>query len=163
MPATLLVLLLCAGAAAAGKVFGCQHGSQRTPGVKRTNFNIHCEILPTPYLHKPAEREVWRHVHWVRNTRLRCLPSVHWRGSSSSRDRRVVALTKEVYELYPHVVMTLGVPWQLFAHKIPQEATKRVPTAIVCRGQRGVVVVGPCSSGLGAPVSLEAKVQRRAW
>lgn len=83
-------------------------------------------------------------------------------GSESSVGSGVVASVKEVYELYLHILMTLGILWQLFAHRIPQHGTKHMPTEMCVRGPEGEVVVGPYTSGPKAQGSLEGKVQRTA-
>lgn len=134
------------GAAAVGRGLRCQHGSKKAPGVERTNFYIQCETLSPSCLHKLAQREVWRHGHWVRNTWLHSVP---WGGKASRESWGVaphpagavgaMALTKEFYELYPHALITLGTFCWLFAYKIPWNVTKCVPTNTGCRAK--VVVV----------------------
>jgi len=67
-----------------------------------------------------------------------------WGGcSESSRNSGVMALVKEVYEFYPHVLTILGILRQLFAHKSPWDATEHVPAETRVQGPKGVVVVGP--------------------
>lgn len=131
-------------AAVVRRGFTCQHGSKKVPGVKRTNFNIQCKVLSLSCLHKSAQREVWRHGHWVRNTWFLSVP---WGGKTSRESWGVaphpagadgaMALAKEVYELYPHALTTLGTLCQVFGYKIPWNVTKCVPTGTGCRGKRG--------------------------
>lgn len=85
------------GAAVEGRGFRCQHGSKKAPGLKRTHFNSLFKVLSPSCLHKPAQREVWRHGHCVRNTKLHSVP---WGGKAS----------RESWGLAPHPTEPVR-PW----------------------------------------------------
>lgn len=111
-------------------------------------------MLSTSYPHKPAQRAVWRHswVRWLQN-----LLGKLGGGSESSVGSGVVASVKEVYELYLHILMTLGILWQLCTQNSSAWDQARAHWN-VCAGARG----GGCGGTLHKWPESAGKLGRKS-